>query len=65
VNKLQFLWQSPVPADKIGSMASRCILLDEEHFQVAEDRAKALGTTTDDFVSRLIDELVDRHASSG
>jgi hypothetical protein len=36
-------------------MASRSILLDEEHFRAAEDRAKALGTTTDAFVSRLID----------
>jgi hypothetical protein len=36
-------------------MASRSVILDEEHFQVAEDKARELGTTTDEFVSRLID----------
>ena len=30
-------------------------MLDEEHFRVAEDKARALGTTTDEFVTKLID----------
>jgi hypothetical protein len=36
-------------------MASRSVILDEQHFRAAEDKARALGTTTDEFVSKLID----------
>ena len=36
-------------------MSSRAVKLDEAHFQLAEEKARALGTTPDDFVSRLID----------
>jgi phage gp29-like protein len=36
-------------------MSSRSVILDEEHFRVVEDKARALGTTTDAFVTKLID----------
>jgi cyclopropane fatty-acyl-phospholipid synthase-like methyltransferase len=37
------------------NMSSRAVKLDEAHFRLAEEKARALGTTPDDFVSRLID----------
>ncbi len=36
-------------------MSSRSVLLDEAHFLAAEEKARALGTSTGEFVGRLID----------
>jgi hypothetical protein len=36
-------------------MPSHSVKLDEKHFHVAEKRARALGTTPEEFVGRLID----------
>jgi hypothetical protein len=36
-------------------MSSRSVILDEQHFRAAQDKARELGTTTDEFVSKLID----------
>jgi hypothetical protein len=41
--------------DTIDAMSSRSVILDDKHFQVVQDKARELGTTTDEFVSRLID----------
>jgi len=36
-------------------MSSRSVILDEDHFRAAEDKARSLGTTTAEYVTKLID----------
>ena len=36
-------------------MATHAVTLDEKHFRAAQEKARALGTTPDEYVRRLID----------
>ena len=36
-------------------MSSHAVTLDEKHFRVAEQKARALGTTPDEYIRRLIE----------
>lgn len=37
------------------AMSSHAVSLDEKRFRAAEERARALGTTTEEYVGRLIE----------
>jgi len=44
-----------VETDTIRSMSTRAVVLDEQHFRVAEEKARALGKTPEQYLQSLIE----------